>query len=60
MGTNFCNHQKQGILIKKIARLSGENKCIGFVGAAFSRDPINSRLQAAPTGVFFRLLELAG
>jgi len=27
---------------------------LDFVGAAFSRDRFNSRLKAAPTGVFFR------
>jgi len=33
---------------------------IGFVGAASSRDRFNSRLKAAPTGVFFSNLDLPG
>jgi len=43
---------------KKKTRLSGKNKCIGFVGAACSRDRFNSRLQAATTGVFLDYLSL--
>jgi len=30
-----------------------EQAAMDFVGAAFSRDRFNSRLKAAPTGVFF-------
>jgi hypothetical protein len=31
---------------------------LDFVGAAFSRDHFNSRLEAAPTGVFYSYLDL--
>jgi len=31
---------------------------LDFVGAASSRDRFNSRLEAAPTGVFFSTLDL--
>jgi hypothetical protein len=31
---------------------------LDFVGAASSRDRFNSRLEAAPTGVFFSYLDL--
>ena len=31
---------------------------LDFVGAASSRDRVNSRLEAAPTGVFFSNLDL--
>jgi hypothetical protein len=43
-GIGFCGSGFQGVL--------------DFVGAASSRDRFNSRLEAAPTGVFFSNLNL--
>ena len=34
-----------------------EKVVLDLLGAAFSRDLFNSRLQAAPTGVYFRNLD---
>jgi len=59
MPTNFCNHHKQGILIIKNDPVIWKKQVYWvYVGAACSRDRFNSRLQAAPTGVFYGCLSL--